>query len=75
MQEPNNNSNTYIRFQANIHSFIESDDRVNIVLKYLDDAIAELDTMDSIVASYKIHLNVSSLISVPLQEGTHNLTL
>ncbi|CAL1695070.1 unnamed protein product [Somion occarium] len=46
--------------KANIHSFIESDDRVNIVLKYLDDAISELDTMDSIVASYKIHLNAVS---------------
>ena len=27
------------RYQANIHSFIESDDRVNIVLKFLEDAI------------------------------------
>ncbi|KAH8099365.1 exocyst complex component Sec3-domain-containing protein [Cristinia sonorae] len=44
--------------KANIHSFIETDDRVNTVLKFLDDALAELDSMDSIVASYKIHLNV-----------------
>lgn len=44
--------------QANIHSFIESDDRVNIVLKYLDDALKELDSLDSVIASYKIHLNV-----------------
>ncbi|KAL4241693.1 SEC3 family protein [Abortiporus biennis] len=43
--------------KANIHSFIESDDRVNIVLQYLDDALAELESLDSIVASYKIHLN------------------
>ncbi|PCH33938.1 hypothetical protein WOLCODRAFT_135407 [Wolfiporia cocos MD-104 SS10] len=43
--------------KANIHSFIESDDRVNLVLKYLDDAIAELDGMDSVLSSYKIHLN------------------
>ncbi|CDO72981.1 hypothetical protein BN946_scf185007.g35 [Trametes cinnabarina] len=43
--------------KANIHSFIESDDRVLTVLKYLDDAINELDTMESVVSSYKIHLN------------------
>ncbi|KAI0322704.1 exocyst complex component Sec3-domain-containing protein [Amylostereum chailletii] len=43
--------------KANIHSFIESDDRVNLVLKYLDEAILELDGMDSLVSSYKIHLN------------------
>lgn len=49
-----------LSFQANIHSFIESDDRVGLVLKYLDEAIAELDNMDSLVSSYKIHLNVCS---------------
>ncbi|KAH9175240.1 hypothetical protein EDB89DRAFT_347060 [Lactarius sanguifluus] len=43
--------------KANIHSFIESDDRVTLVLKFLDDAILELDNMDSLVSSYKIHLN------------------
>ncbi|KAH9937263.1 exocyst complex component Sec3-domain-containing protein [Fomitopsis serialis] len=43
--------------KANIHSFIESDDRVNIVLKFLDDSISELDNMDSVISSYKIHLN------------------
>ncbi|KAH9948238.1 exocyst complex component Sec3-domain-containing protein [Amylocystis lapponica] len=46
--------------KANIHSFLESDDRVNIVLKYLDDAVAELDNMDSVISSYKIHLNAVS---------------
>ncbi|EMD41929.1 hypothetical protein CERSUDRAFT_79548 [Gelatoporia subvermispora B] len=46
--------------KANIHSFIESDDRINFVLKYLDDAITELDGMDSIISSYKIHLNAVS---------------
>ncbi|GLB35990.1 putative exocyst complex component SEC3 N-terminal PIP2 binding PH [Lyophyllum shimeji] len=46
--------------KANIHSFLESDDRINIVLKYLDDAISELDNMDSLVSSYKIHLNTVS---------------
>ena len=29
------------------------------VLKLLDDAINELDNMESVVSSYKIHLNVS----------------
>ncbi|KAH9969098.1 exocyst complex component Sec3-domain-containing protein [Russula dissimulans] len=43
--------------KANIHSFIESDDRVALVLKFLDEAILELDNMDSLVSSYKIHLN------------------
>ncbi|TDL28196.1 hypothetical protein BD410DRAFT_350073 [Rickenella mellea] len=43
--------------KANVHSFLESDDRIATVLKYLDDAIAELDTMDGLVSSYKIHLN------------------
>ncbi|KAI8990472.1 exocyst complex component Sec3-domain-containing protein [Trametes punicea] len=46
--------------KANIHSFIESDDRVITVLKYLDEAILELDTMESVVSSYKIHLNAVS---------------
>ena len=46
------------QWQANIHSFIESDDRIGAVLKFLDDAINELDTMESVVSSYKIHLNV-----------------
>ena len=45
--------------QANIHSFVETDDRVTLVLKFLDEAILELDSMDSLVSSYKIHLNAS----------------
>lgn len=31
------------------------------MLKFLDDAINELDTMESVVSSYKIHLNVGQL--------------
>ncbi|KAI1789802.1 exocyst complex component Sec3-domain-containing protein [Ganoderma leucocontextum] len=46
--------------KANIHSFIESDDRVVTVLKFLDDAINELDNMESVMSSYKIHLNAVS---------------
>ncbi|KAJ6627091.1 exocyst complex component sec3 subunit [Mycena sp. CBHHK59/15] len=43
--------------KANIHSFLESDDLIDVVLKYMDEAISELDNMDSLVSSYKIHLN------------------
>ncbi|KAG6854241.1 hypothetical protein C0991_009259 [Blastosporella zonata] len=46
--------------KANIHSFLEFDDRIGIVLKYLDEAVSELDNMDSLVSSYKIHLNTVS---------------
>ncbi len=44
--------------KANIHSFLESDDRIGVVLKFMDEAITELDNMGSLVSSYKIHLNV-----------------
>ncbi|KAF9479714.1 exocyst complex component, sec3 subunit [Pholiota conissans] len=43
--------------KANIHSFLESDDRVSVVMKFMDDALAELDNMDSLISTYKIHLN------------------
>ncbi|CCM03119.1 uncharacterized protein FIBRA_05240 [Fibroporia radiculosa] len=43
--------------KANVHSFLESDDRIHVVLKYLDESITELDGMDSVLSSYKIHLN------------------
>lgn len=43
--------------KANIHSFLESDDRVAVVMKYMDEALSELDSMDSLISSYKIHLN------------------
>jgi hypothetical protein len=36
------------------------------VLKYLEQSIAELDSMDSYVSSYKIHLNVSGCTKVVL---------
>jgi hypothetical protein len=48
------------KFQANIHSFLEADDRIAVVLRYMDEAVAELDTMGSLISSYKIHLNVSN---------------
>ncbi|KAJ3870293.1 exocyst complex component Sec3-domain-containing protein [Lentinula novae-zelandiae] len=43
--------------KANIHSFLESDDRIALVLQYMDRAIAELDNIGTLVSSYKIHLN------------------
>ncbi|KAG6887860.1 hypothetical protein C0995_012111 [Termitomyces sp. Mi166 len=46
--------------KANIHSFLEFDDRISTVLKYLDEGVSELDNMDSLVSSYKIHLNTVS---------------
>ncbi|PPQ64521.1 hypothetical protein CVT26_002060 [Gymnopilus dilepis] len=46
--------------KANIHSFLESDDRVAVVMKYMDDALAELDTLDGLISTYKIHLNAVS---------------
>jgi len=45
---------------ANIHSFLESDDQVMMVINHMDEAIAELDNLDSILSSYKIHLNAVS---------------
>lgn len=41
-----------------MHSFVESDDRVALVMNFLDEAITEVDAMDSLISSYKIHLNV-----------------
>lgn len=44
---------------AGIHAIIESDDRVNDVVKFLDNAIAEVDRMDQMLTLYRTHLNVS----------------
>ncbi|KAM0753811.1 hypothetical protein T439DRAFT_285041 [Meredithblackwellia eburnea MCA 4105] len=43
---------------ASIHAIIESDDRVNFVIKHLDDALAELDKMDLLIGMYKSQLNL-----------------
>lgn len=45
---------------AGIHAIIESDDRVNDVIRYLDNALADLDKMDLMISLYKTHLNVST---------------
>ncbi|ETS61045.1 hypothetical protein PaG_04983 [Moesziomyces aphidis] len=42
---------------ANIHAIIESDDRVALVVKHMEEALAELDMMDSMIAGFKVQLN------------------
>lgn len=37
---------------------MESDDRVTFVISHLDDALAELDKMDSMIGMYKSQLSV-----------------
>jgi hypothetical protein len=46
--------------KANIHAFLETDDRINAVMKQLDEAVQELDDMDSHITGYKMQLNVCS---------------
>nr|CDI52043.1 related to Exocyst complex component Sec3 [Melanopsichium pennsylvanicum 4] len=42
---------------ANIHAIIESDDRVALVVKHMEEALADLGMMDSMIASFKVQLN------------------
>ena len=49
---------SYPLSKANIHSFLETDDRVADVLQFLDDAIKELDDMNGYITAYKTQLNV-----------------
>lgn len=42
---------------ANIHAIIESDDRVALVVKHMEQALADLDMMDSMIAGFKVQLN------------------
>lgn len=42
---------------ANIHAIIESDDRVSWVVRHMEEALHQLDLIDSMVASYKMQLN------------------
>lgn len=44
--------------QANIHAFLESDDRIAQVLGYIDEAILELDDIDMQITGYRMELNV-----------------
>ncbi|GAA94093.1 uncharacterized protein L969DRAFT_93478 [Mixia osmundae IAM 14324] len=45
---------------ASIHAIIESDDRVDFVLKHIDEALAELDKMDKVFSMHKTQLNAMS---------------
>lgn len=54
--------------QANIHAFLESDDRIAQVLGHIDEAILELDDIDNQIISYKMQLNVSVLL-ISMTEG------
>lgn len=45
--------------KANIHSFLESDDRVLAVMKLIDDTVTVIDDLDGYISSYKVQLNVS----------------
>ena len=42
---------------ANIHAFLESDDRIAQVLGHIDEAINELDDLDMQITGYKMQLN------------------
>lgn len=42
---------------ANIHSILNGDDRLAFVLDHVDAALAQLDSIDSLVASFKLSLN------------------
>lgn len=53
--------------KANIHAFLESDDRISQVLGHIDEALLELDDIDLQITSYRMQLNVSS--PVPFDQG------
>ncbi|CAO1631790.1 unnamed protein product [Sympodiomycopsis kandeliae] len=42
---------------ANIHSILNGDDRLTSVLNFVDEALGQLDAIDSLVASFKLSLN------------------
>ncbi|CEH17930.1 Exocyst protein Sec3 [Ceraceosorus bombacis] len=42
---------------ANIHAIIESDDRVNLVVQHMEEALGQLDMIDSMIAGFKVQLN------------------
>lgn len=51
--------------QASIHAIMESDDRVTAVIKHLEDALLDLDKMDSMIGMYRTQLNVSLFVPLP----------
>jgi hypothetical protein len=59
--------------QASVHAIIESDEQVSLVVKHLDQALAELDRMDQLISLYKTQLNVSMVFCFLL--GRHDFDL
>ncbi|KAK8845463.1 hypothetical protein IAR55_006176 [Kwoniella newhampshirensis] len=45
---------------ANIHAFLESDDRIAQVLEHIDEALLELDDIDMQITGYRMQLNAVS---------------
>ncbi|ORY34282.1 exocyst complex component Sec3-domain-containing protein [Naematelia encephala] len=45
---------------ANIHAFLESDDRIALVLGHIDEALLELDDIDMQISGYRMQLNAVS---------------
>ncbi|KAK4686866.1 exocyst complex component 1, partial [Tremellales sp. Uapishka_1] len=45
---------------ANIHAFLESDDRITQVLGHIDEALLELEDIDMQITGYKMQLNAVS---------------
>ncbi|KAL7418847.1 hypothetical protein Q5752_006531 [Cryptotrichosporon argae] len=45
---------------ANIHAFLESDDRIAQVLSHFDEALTELDDIDAQITGYRMQLNAVS---------------
>ncbi|KAK0543955.1 hypothetical protein OC845_005868, partial [Tilletia horrida] len=43
--------------EANIHGMVESDERVGLVIKHMEDALAQLDVMEGMIMRYKMQLN------------------
>lgn len=55
--------------QANIHAFLESDDRIAAVLSGIDEALLELDSMDTNITAYKMQLSVSRFPILPCRRN------
>ncbi|KAG0145820.1 hypothetical protein CROQUDRAFT_671528 [Cronartium quercuum f. sp. fusiforme G11] len=45
---------------AEIHAIIENDDRVDVIGKYFDEGLAELDKMEAMLSLYRTQLNLVS---------------
>lgn len=57
---------------ANIHAFLESDDRIKLVLNGIDEAVKEMDKMDVMLGGWKLQLGVSATIGLARPNTTGN---